>query len=66
LRAGQLVDHPRRDRRLAQRRHARGLVASPVRAQRLGQRAPLGDEAIERQAVEVVKLHEGDGARVRR
>ena len=57
LRAHELVDRPRGDRRLAQRRHLRRLVAALVGAQRLGQRAALGDEAVQRQAVEVVGLH---------
>lgn len=53
LRADELVDRPRCDRWLAQGRNRGRLVAPSVRAQRAGQRATLGDEALERQAVEV-------------
>jgi len=62
LGADELVDRPRRDRRLAERGDACRLVLSPVAAQRLRERSALGDEAIEGQAVEVAGV--GHGQRV--
>ena len=57
LRTDKLVDSPCGDGRLAQRRHLTRLLTAPLLAQPLCERGALGDEAIERQAVEVVGVH---------
>ena len=55
--ADQLVDRPRRHRRLAQGRDRRRLLALARRPQRAHQRRAFRDEPVQRHAVEVVELH---------
>ena len=62
LRADDLVDRPGRDARLAQRLDAVRVPAPPVRPQALGERVALGDERVERQAVEGVGVVRRHGA----
>ncbi|MBA2666597.1 MAG: hypothetical protein H0U69_06150 [Trueperaceae bacterium] len=63
LGAHQLVDRPRGHGRLAQPGDLLGLLASPVAAQCLGQLTARVDEAVEREAVEVIDVHATNVAR---
>lgn len=66
--AHELVDSPRRDGGLAQLGHRVGLIAVPASAQLSCQGIPPGGELLQRQAVEIVRLHccEGYGRSIGR
>lgn len=56
-----LVDRPRCDRWLAQLRYPRSLIPVAACAKRFRERGALGNETLERQPVEVVRLcHRGE------